>query len=172
MNEIYLTKVNGVNWAVVNGSDEQLVPMKPICEALGITLQSQLEKLKNHPLFTSTIRLSLTVGADGKEREMACIPLSHLTGWMVTIHPSNVKEEVRERLVEFQNECVKVLHEYFFGSIRHEKERQQREIAKLELINELTEEYNDLGKRLKKERKELEQLRSERLDPQSRLLFD
>ena len=115
MNEIYLTKVNGVNLAVVNGSDEQLVPMKPICEALGITLQSQLEKLKNHPLFTSTIRLSLTVGADGKEREMACIPLSHLTGWMVTIHPSNVKEEVRERLVEFQNECVKVLHEYFFG---------------------------------------------------------
>jgi len=157
--------INGVKITAVDDHSTQLVPIRPICEALGVNYSSQYEKLKEHPLFASAILLSRTTGADGKQYEMACIPLSHLTGWLVTIHPGNVKEEVRPKLVEFQQRCIDVLYEHFFGGLRKENERNHEEIAKLELISELSVEYEDLGRRIKTAKKELEAIRKQRLEP-------
>lgn len=67
--------INGVTIKIVDDRSAQLVPIKPICELLGVTIQSQLEKLKNHPLFGSVIKLSLATGSDGKQRQMFCLPL-------------------------------------------------------------------------------------------------
>ena len=103
--------INGVSIKVVDDRSAQLVPIKPICDLLGINSQGQANKLKEHPLFCPVTKLSYATGADGKQYEMVCIPLSHLAGWLVTIHPGNVREDVRERLVAFQQQCLDVLYE-------------------------------------------------------------
>ena len=52
------------------GNDaKKLVPIKPICEALGIDYASQFTKIKNDEDLSSTVVLSTIVATDGKERE-------------------------------------------------------------------------------------------------------
>ena len=53
--------VNGISLQVVADAKEQLVVIKPVCDILGVALHSQLTKLKEHPIFGSTITLSITV---------------------------------------------------------------------------------------------------------------
>lgn len=36
------------------------------------------------------------VAADGKQREMLCLPIRYVFGWLFTINPANVNEEARE----------------------------------------------------------------------------
>lgn len=66
MNTKIITRVNNVD--IVATSDEQLVPIRPICDALGIDYKAQWQKLKDDEDLSSTMVLSTTVGADGKER--------------------------------------------------------------------------------------------------------
>ena len=43
---------------------EKRVPIRPICDLLGIDYSSQLKKIKNDEILKSTVVLSTTVGAD------------------------------------------------------------------------------------------------------------
>lgn len=91
MNTKIITRVNNVD--IVATSDEQLVPIRPICDALGIDYKVQWQKLKDDEDLSSTMVLSTTVGADRKEREMCCLPIRYIFGWLFTINPKNVKPE-------------------------------------------------------------------------------
>lgn len=61
-----IVKVNNVD--IVSTSDEQqLVPIRPICDALGIAYERQSSKIKEHPILSSTVTLEVMVAADGKQ---------------------------------------------------------------------------------------------------------
>lgn len=68
-----ITRINGVD--IVATSDELLIPVKPICEALGIAFEVQFKKIKEHPILSSTVTPGVKVAEDGKQREMFCLPL-------------------------------------------------------------------------------------------------
>lgn len=76
-----IARVNNVD--IVSTSDEQLVPLRPICEALGIAFERQTAKIKEHPILSSTVTLRVMVAADGKQREMLCLPLEFIFGWLL-----------------------------------------------------------------------------------------
>lgn len=94
---------------------EVFVPIKPICERFGLAWQPQLEKLKTHPTFASTVTMIVTVGEDGKNREMVCLNLKTIPAWLMTIHPHRIPDlGVREKVILYQRECADVLYRYFF----------------------------------------------------------
>lgn len=157
-----VTTINGVQILASTASDG-LIPVKPMCEALGVSFQSQHEKLKEHPIYSSTVMLSLTVGADKKEREMLCIPIEYLGGWLFSINPANVKEEVRDNLVKFQIECNKALFRYFFGTQKKVIEQNAVEIKLLEELSELNQQKVTITSSITEKKKLLEKLRDERL---------
>ncbi len=98
---------------VVIENGEKRVAVKPICEALGVSMQGQLERLKSDPILSSTVKTSLTVGADQKEREMVTIPFKFVFGWLFRIDSRNVKEEARESVLRYQLECYNALYDHF-----------------------------------------------------------
>ena len=124
MNTTNVAIVNGISLQVVADEREQLVAIKPVCEILGVAYPPQFTKLKEHPVFGPTITLSITVGADGKEREMACIPLRFFPSWLFSINPDNVKEDIREHLVEYQLKCNDILYEYFFSRVDFSRKKE------------------------------------------------
>ena len=69
MRTINVAIINNVSLQVVADDREQLVDVKPVCEILGVDYPGQFTKLKEHPIYGSTIGLSPTVGADGKGGE-------------------------------------------------------------------------------------------------------
>lgn len=102
-----IAKVNDVEILIIQS--EKLVPIKPICEALGIAHQRQIERLKSDPILSSTVTLKVTVGADQKDREMVCLPFKYAFWWIAKIDSRNVNEDSREKVLEAQNKVYDLL---------------------------------------------------------------
>ncbi|KAA6332790.1 hypothetical protein EZS27_018748, partial [termite gut metagenome] len=48
---------------------KKLIPIRPICEMLGLDYSSQVQKIKEDADLSSTMVISTIVAADGKEYE-------------------------------------------------------------------------------------------------------
>jgi len=138
--------VNGISLQVVADGREQLVAVKPVCEILGVAYQSQQAKLKEHPIYSSVITLSVTTGADGKKYEMVCIPLRFFSGWLFSINPDNVKEEVREKLIEYQLKCNDILYDYFFRHADFAMKKQEEISLQLDVVAKAKEDFRNAKK--------------------------
>ncbi|HDU8435944.1 TPA: phage antirepressor N-terminal domain-containing protein [Proteus mirabilis] len=102
---------HGNNLYIVNYNGQPYVPMRPIVEGMGMDWTGQLNKLKHK--FKSTVEEISMVAADGKERNMICLALRKLAGWLHTISPNKVKPEIRDKVIKYQEECDDVLYEYW-----------------------------------------------------------
>ena len=144
------------NVAIMAGNDsKKLVPIKPICEALGIDIESQRKKIKEHPILSSTAVLSTVVASDGKAREMYCIPFEFVFGWLFTINPANVKEESRVGLIKYQQECYHVLYEYFASYASFVNQKQKRQAEDWARIQILKKEFHEAKNKLAKATKQM-----------------
>lgn len=78
---------------MVEHKGRPFVAMKPMVQGMGLDWKGQQAKLQNR--FASTMEIISTVGADGRQREMLCLPLEKLPTWLFTINSRKVKAEVR-----------------------------------------------------------------------------
>lgn len=90
---------------------EPLVPIKPICERLGIDPKSQRTKLNADPARWGGVMITLP--SAGGAQETTCLPLFKIFGWLTTISPSKVAPEARDLLVAYQNRCDEVLAHFW-----------------------------------------------------------
>lgn len=104
---------HGTDLFIVEHQGQPYTPMKPIVEDMGLDWKSQYVKLQDNQARWSTMVISTIVAGDGKIREMLCIPLRKLAGWLMTIHPNRVKPEIRDTIIRYQNECDDVLWQYW-----------------------------------------------------------
>lgn len=144
-----ITKVNNVEILAFAENESRLVPIKPICDALGIDMESQRKKIKADEDLNSISVLSTAVGGDGKDREMLCLPVEFIFGWLLTINPKNVKPEAREFVSKYRMECFRVLADHFLGAQDFLKQKQKildRENAELK---RLRLDFNSAKKKIK-----------------------
>ncbi|END4814514.1 phage antirepressor N-terminal domain-containing protein, partial [Escherichia coli] len=88
------------------------VAMKPIVENLGMSWGTQQQKLMKQPDKFNCIHMNM-VAADGKLRKLLCLPLKKLNGWLFSINPEKVRADIRDKLIQYQEECFTVLHDYW-----------------------------------------------------------
>lgn len=88
------------------------VPIRPICDNLGVTLAGQRERINRDPVLSEEIT-SVSVTLTQQAREMLCLPLKFIPGWLFGINVNRVKPELRERIIRYQRECYDVLAEAF-----------------------------------------------------------
>ncbi len=118
---------HGNNLFIVNHNGEPYVPMKPIVEGMGLTWQSQFEKLKQR--FSKGIT-EIVIPSKGGEQSMICLALRKLAGWLHTISPNKVKPEIRDKVIQYQEECDDVLYEYWTtGEVKAKPRKQVKQIA-------------------------------------------
>ncbi|MDT8304796.1 MAG: phage antirepressor N-terminal domain-containing protein [Anaerolineae bacterium] len=109
---------------VADGERRQIyVPLRPLVDNLGLAWSGQYERLQRDAVLSEEIRsVRVTRTEPGRSasqetaevsREMVCLPLDYLNGWLFGINASRVKSEIRERLIRYQRECYHVLHEAF-----------------------------------------------------------
>lgn len=128
-----VAKINNIEIIVIKNGDD-MVPIKPICEALDIDSKTQIDKIKNDEILSSTGGLCPSVGADGKDREMFSIPFKFVFGWLFTIDPARVKPEAKEAVLHYKLACYDALYEHFVGAKKF-LELKETEVEKL--ISEL-----------------------------------
>lgn len=113
------------------------VAFKPIVENLGLGYGSQTQKLKGKSW--ATVTNIVTVGADGKNREMTCIDLRTLTMWLATIDENRVSEEARPLVVAYQNEVADAIESYWTngGAINPRATEHQQKAMMFELRSQM-----------------------------------
>lgn len=88
------------------------VAMKPIVENIGLSWSSQVQKMLKMKDKFNYVDIDM-VASDGKKRIMGCIPLKKLNGWLFSINPAKVRDDIRDRLIRYQEECFTALHDYW-----------------------------------------------------------
>lgn len=126
-----------INQVKIVQLSNDLVPIKPICEALGIDESSQRKKIYEDDFFSSVAVLSTATGSDKKEYEMLCLPLPYIFSWLATVNPKNVKEEAKEAVKLYRLKCSQVIYEAMFLQNKFLEEKQsliEQKLAELESI--------------------------------------
>lgn len=91
---------------------EKFVALKPIVEVLGLDWGSQRKKLAR--LQREGVAISpYPVPTAGGVQEMLFIRVEDLPAYLYSINSSKVKPELREKLVKFKKETVKVINDYW-----------------------------------------------------------
>ncbi|HHR6335917.1 TPA: phage antirepressor N-terminal domain-containing protein [Providencia alcalifaciens] len=101
---------HGANLCIVNHEGKPYVPMKPIIEGMGLDWASQFTKLKKR--FSKGI-VEIAIPSKGGEQSMICLAMHKLSGWLYSIMPNKVKPEIRDKVIQYQEECDDVLYEYW-----------------------------------------------------------
>ncbi|HCI9591526.1 TPA: phage antirepressor Ant [Klebsiella variicola] len=108
------------------------VAMKPIVENLGMSWGTQQQKLMKSLEKFNCIHMNM-VAADGKLRKLLCLPLKKLNGWLFSINPEKVRADIRDKLIQYQEECFTVLHDYWTKG-EAKSDRKQRKSTATQLI--------------------------------------
>lgn len=132
MDKQFIAKVNGIEIAAVRDEEHNFfVPIKPICQAIGVQFEAQYHRLSRHYILAAVMSTMDTTGADGKTYEMVCLPLEYVYGWLFTIDANLVAEANRENVKRYQLECYQALYTHFAGSLRRRVEENEAEIKAL-----------------------------------------
>ncbi|EER7062666.1 TPA: phage antirepressor N-terminal domain-containing protein [Escherichia coli] len=101
---------HGDSLYVVNHNGEPYVPMKPVVEGMGLAWAPQFTKLKQR--FAKGVT-EIIIPSAGGEQTMTCLALRKLAAWLQTINSNKVKPEIRDKVIQYQEECDDVLYEYW-----------------------------------------------------------
>ncbi len=90
------------------------VPLRPICELMGIDWSAQFRRLNRDPVLSRRmISVAVTATQDDQSRLMVSLPLDYLNGWLFGINADRVRPELRERVIRYQENCYQVLADAF-----------------------------------------------------------
>ncbi|MBX0326962.1 phage antirepressor N-terminal domain-containing protein [Oscillochloris sp. ZM17-4] len=106
----------GDNLVAVQAEGGIYVPVKRVCEALGIDWESQRQRIMRDEVLNSVACVIQATGTDGKRYDMVCLPDDMLHGWLFGVSAERIKPENREQLLRYKRECYRRLHESFTGA--------------------------------------------------------
>lgn len=101
--------------ALVRSDDaEQIyVPVRPICEYLGLSWGSQRNRIIRDEVLAESVRGVFITNTPGGTQEMLCLPLDLLPGFLFGITAARVKPDLQEKITRYRRECFRVLWEAF-----------------------------------------------------------
>ncbi len=101
----------------MNGRQVVYVPIRPICDFLGVAWSPQRRRINRDPILSEALTsVTVTVTESGQRGQMLCLPIDYLNGWLFGINANRVKVEIRENVLRYQRECYRVLADMFLTS--------------------------------------------------------
>ena len=99
--------------------------VKPIVKAMGLDWGGQQQKLaKSGNKFGCR---DISMPTNGGMQSMLCMPLKKLNGWLFSINPEKVRADLREKVIQYQEECFEALYNYWhFGKAERKTTVDQR----------------------------------------------
>ena len=112
MSNIQTINFNNQQLLTVEKDGIKYVAVKPICENLGLDWDSQFTKIKNNLVLSEGIVI-ITTPSEGGPQQTVCLPINMVNGWLFTINPNRVSEEIKPLVIYYQKECYRALFEFW-----------------------------------------------------------
>lgn len=93
------------------------VAMKPICENIGLDWEAQRQRISRDEVLNSTACMTKAVATDGKNRELLCLPIHYLNGWLFGVDTNRVKAQIKDKLITYKKECYQALFDYWNNGV-------------------------------------------------------
>ena len=134
MSNIQTINFNNQQLLTVEKDGIRYVAVKPICENLGLDWASQFTKIKNNLVLNEGIVI-ITTPSEGGPQQTVCLPINMINGWLFTINPNRVSEEIKPLVIYYQKECYRALFEFW-----NKTKKKSHLEATMEVIAELIEQ--------------------------------
>jgi hypothetical protein len=102
---------------LVDNGGEPFVPMKPVVDGMGLAWQPQHLKLSSGRFQSCVTEMVIQLPGDKQRRSVTCLPLRKLAGWLMSIHASKIRPDLRDNVIAYQNECDDALWAYWNDGI-------------------------------------------------------
>lgn len=104
----------------VEDREEVYVPLRPICDYLGLSWRGQRERVERDEVLREVLKgvrvtrtPSDTKRSSGGPQEAMSLPLKFLPGWLFGIDTNRVKPELKDKIIRYRRECYDVLWRAF-----------------------------------------------------------
>jgi len=92
---------------LVGKDNEPFVAMRSIAANMGLDWASQYTKLKANSERWGVVNIATP--SLGGMQDTVCIPLRKVAAWLYSISPKKVAPELRDKIIQYQEECDEVL---------------------------------------------------------------
>jgi hypothetical protein len=93
------------------------VALRPITDHLGLDASSQRRRVQRDRVMAPRLRTLALTAADGRRRDVLCLPLDLLPGFLFGIDTGRVRPELVEKLDRYRADCFEVLYRAFRGEL-------------------------------------------------------
>lgn len=94
--------------AVILEGEGVAIPVRTICDVLGLDLEAQSARLREHEVLARGLRV-VNVPIGNRVRSVMALLHRWIPFWLATISPNLVRADVRDKLVRYQIEVADVL---------------------------------------------------------------
>jgi hypothetical protein len=120
---------------------DDLIWISPVCDFFNISRKWQQEVIRKDPFLASAVRKNSNYLLFGDRKTRVSLPKKAFIRWVQLINPEIVKEELRPKLMLFQN----LVFDHLYGSA---EERDQQSVLYKEMVN-LENDRASINARLK-----------------------
>jgi len=101
--------------ALVEGQDIYL-PIRPMCQALGVASQMQIARIKADEVMAENLR-RVRIATPGGPQTVQALHIESVPLWLGTLEPSRVREDLRPRLIAYKRWMQRRVYEAFAAEI-------------------------------------------------------
>lgn len=116
-NQIQIVNFHDQSLITLQKDNVAYVAMKSVCDNIGLDWEAQRQRISRDEVLNSTACMIKAVATDGKMRELLCLPIHYLNGWLFGVDVNRVKENNREKLITYKKECYQALHDYWHKGV-------------------------------------------------------
>ena len=159
-----LARVNNTPVQLVEQNGCKYIPIKPICDVLGIDPEGQRQRIERDKILKPVAFIIKATGYDKKEYEMYCIQFKFVFGWLFTIDTNRVNEDAQDTVIKYQLECYNALYNYFTSRAEFVEQKQMKIDDQLEVVEAAKMNFSAAKGVLSKAEEELKKLRRLTMD--------
>ncbi|NWJ99035.1 MAG: ORF6C domain-containing protein [Chloroflexi bacterium] len=119
--DFYGDQITAVLVETKSGKQEVYVPIRPLCDFLGLSWRGQRERIERDEILSDALKgvrvtrtpLENTGKKSGGPQDVLSLPLKYLPGWLFGIDAKRVKPELKEKIIRYRRECYEVLWQAF-----------------------------------------------------------
>ena len=135
-----LAVVNGVNIICFTNTEEKLMPIKPICDALGVDYDAEVMNIQNLGLG------DMLENYKCKEWESLVgysLPIPYVLGWVLNVKRENTTLEPKDLCRKYIHECIAAISDYAFGTKEQHAQYEKKYLELKAMLDEAEAEDNE-----------------------------
>lgn len=135
-----LAVVNGVDIICFTNTEEKLMPIKPICDALGVDYDAEIMNIQDHGFGDMLEDFN---DGEWESHGTSLLSIEFVLGWVLNVKYKNTLLESEDLCRKYIIECVNAISDYAFGTKEQRAQYEKKLLEVQAMLDEVEDEDNE-----------------------------